>query len=275
MKNLPIKVKLWLAAGPLIVMLMLSIIYFGMQMNTVAEESEELYYEKLYTINSTLTNADRDFYQSLVGATQYYDIVNGYSSVPPSIIDEKKAEKLADYEDNKQQVFDAVAQTKELVSDETHLYKGITAEDGKTFEELLNTFEEDLSQWNESFNVANNTGDWSAFNNSFTEARVALSEMEDITEEWAVQEKDGGVIPALSTLNAPSFPANLTTIEEEAFESTPFSAVIIPNTVTAIGSHGFANCRNLVYVYVPSSVTSIAADAFEGCTNVIIDRAGE
>lgn len=190
MKNLPIKVKLWLAAGPLIVMLMLSIIYFGMQMNTVAEESEELYYEKLYTINSTLTNADRDFYQSLVGATQYYDIVNGYSSMPPSIIDEKKAEKLADYEDNKQQVFDAVAQTKELVSDETHLYKGITAEDGKTFEELLNTFEEDLSRWNESFNVANNTGDWSAFNNNFTEARVALSEMEDITEEWAVQEKD-------------------------------------------------------------------------------------
>lgn len=190
MKNLPIKVKLWLAAGPLIVMLVLSIIYFGMQMNTVAEESEELYYEKLYTINSTLTNADRDFYQSLVGATQYYDIVNGYSSMPPSIIDEKKKEKLADYEDNKQQVFDAVAQTKELVSDETHLYKVITTEDGKTFEELLNTFEEDLSRWNESFNVANNTGDWSAFNNNFTEARVALNEMEDITEEWAVQEKN-------------------------------------------------------------------------------------
>ncbi len=73
MKNLPIKVKLWLAAGPLIVMLMFSIIYFGRQMNTVAEESEELYYEKLYTINSTLTNADRDFYQSMLAATQYYD----------------------------------------------------------------------------------------------------------------------------------------------------------------------------------------------------------
>ena len=190
MKNLPIKVKLWLAAGPLIAMLIFSILYFGMQMNTVAEESEELYYEKLYTINSTLTNADRDFYQSLVGATQYYDIVNGYSSMPPSIIDEKKAEKLADYEDNKQQVFDAVAQTKELVSDETHLYKVITTEDGKTFEELLDTFEEDLSRWNESFNVAHNTGDWSAFNNNFTEARVALNEMEDITEEWALQEKN-------------------------------------------------------------------------------------
>ena len=62
MKDMPIRLKLWLSAGPLMVMLIVSMVYFGSQMNTVAVESEELYYEKLYTINSTLINADRDFY---------------------------------------------------------------------------------------------------------------------------------------------------------------------------------------------------------------------
>ncbi len=95
------------------------------------------------------------------------------------------------------------------------------------------------------------------------------------SEVCAVQEKDGGVIPALSTLNAPAFPASLTAIEAEAFAGTPFQAVIVPNTVTAIGSRAFADCRNLVYVCIPASVTSIASDAFADCPHVIIDRAGE
>ena len=92
---------------------------------------------------------------------------------------------------------------------------------------------------------------------------------------FAAQEKTGGTIPALGTLTMPTFPASLTTIEDEAFEGTSFQAIVIPDTVTAIGSRAFANCRNLVYVYIPASVTSIAPDAFADCPNVIIERASE
>ena len=94
-------------------------------------------------------------------------------------------------------------------------------------------------------------------------------------EAFTVQEKTGGTIPALNTLSMPSFPASLMVIEAEAFEGTPFQAIIIPDTVTAIGNRAFANCRNLVYVYIPASVKSIAPDAFADCPNVIIERASE
>ena len=94
-------------------------------------------------------------------------------------------------------------------------------------------------------------------------------------EAFTVQEKTVGTIPALGTLSMPAFPASLTAIEDEAFEGTPFQAIIIPDTVTTIGSRAFANCRNLVYVYIPASVTSIAADAFADCPNAIIERASE
>ena len=90
--------------------------------------------------------------------------------------------------------------------------------------------------------------------------------------DCTVQEKAGGTIPALNGLSAPIFPAQLTTIEDEAFEDTFFQAIIIPDTVTTIGNRAFANCRNLIYVRIPASITNIPADAFSGCPNVIIDR---
>ena len=93
-------------------------------------------------------------------------------------------------------------------------------------------------------------------------------------EAFTIQEKAGGTIPALGTLSTPTFPTNLRIIEDEAFEGTSFQAVIIPDTVTTIGSRAFANCRTLVYVYIPASVTTIAPDAFADCPNVIIERAG-
>ena len=80
------------------------------------------------------------------------------------------------------------------------------------------------------------------------------------------------VVPALETLNKPTFPSGLTTIEEEAFEGTKFQAVVVPETCTSIGSRAFANCSELVYVRIPASVTSIPSDAFEDCPKVIIDQ---
>lgn len=89
---------------------------------------------------------------------------------------------------------------------------------------------------------------------------------------FAVQEMPGGEIPALNTLDVPEFPAQLTTIGDGAFEGALFGAVIIPDTVTSIGSRAFADCPNLVYVYIPSGVTSVALDAFAGCPDAVIGR---
>ena len=95
---------------------------------------------------------------------------------------------------------------------------------------------------------------------------------EFVSEGFAPQEKTIYDIPALSEINVLRLPANLKEIEEEAFESLPCEAVIIPDGCTTIGSRAFAYCTNLMYVRIPASVTSIAEDAFEGCARVRIDR---
>ena len=63
-------------------------------------------------------------------------------------------------------------------------------------------------------------------------------------------------------------PANLTTIEANAFEGTSARTVILPEGCTSIGARAFAGCRDLEDVYIPTTLTSIAADAFANSPNV-------
>ena len=108
-----------------------------------------------------------------------------------------------------------------------------------------------------------------------TEGEYSLVSAAFENEAFTAQQQPGGTIPALGTLHMPFFPASLTAIEDEAFAGTPFQAIIIPDTVTAIGSRAFAGCQDLVYVYIPASVTTLAPDAFADCPDVVIERAGE
>ena len=48
-------------------------------------------------------------------------------------------------------------------------------------------------------------------------------------------------------------------------ENTEITELIIPNSVTRIGSYAFRNCSGLTSVTIPNSVTSIGGYAFYGC----------
>ena len=78
-----------------------------------------------------------------------------------------------------------------------------------------------------------------------------------------------GYVPAsqadATVLNLPS---SLKTIEEEAFEGSAASTVVIPDSVTQIEKHAFANCPNLTDVYIPGGDIWIDSNAFEGSTHV-------
>ena len=57
----------------------------------------------------------------------------------------------------------------------------------------------------------------------------------------------------------------VTSIGDDAFESSGITSVIIPNSVTNIGEQAFAGCYSLTSVTIPDSVTSIGVGAFFKC----------
>ena len=65
-------------------------------------------------------------------------------------------------------------------------------------------------------------------------------------------------------------PTALTTIENQAFLGTAPNRVVIPKTVTSIGSEAFAENSELYKVIVYARSLTIAPDAFEDCPNLTV-----
>ena len=186
--NLNVRVKLLLLSVPLILCIVSAVVFAAIKINQTEEEVTGVYYDTLYKVNSALTNADRDFYQAMMGATQYYDLINGYGDMPESMMAEFLPKKLDDYETNKQQVLDNVGAAVEIARNNEELFRNLKAEDGNSFEDAAAAFEEDYAAWEKLYNVKNNTGEWSSFNDAFTQTRETLNDMQEITEQWAVEE---------------------------------------------------------------------------------------
>lgn len=187
--NLSVRFKLLLLTVPLIICIVASVIFAGVQINSTSDKVTHVYYDMLYTVNGTVLNADRDFYQALTGATQYYDMINGYSAMPPEMIEEYLPQKLDDYKTNYQQVVDKVTKAAEVAKNDETLYRGIKAEDGETFEDASTKFLDNMKVWVTLFDVEKNTGDWTEFNAQFESSRDLLDDMQQITEAWADMEK--------------------------------------------------------------------------------------
>ena len=51
-------------------------------------------------------------------------------------------------------------------------------------------------------------------------------------------------------------------------ENTEITDLVIPNSVTSIGSCAFCGCSGLTSITIPNSVTSIGSSAFSGCSGL-------
>ena len=67
-----------------------------------------------------------------------------------------------------------------------------------------------------------------------------------------------------------AIPANITTIEAEAFAGCAFTSVIVPNGVTGIGAGAFKNCGKLRAILIPQGVQTLGEGIFEGCSSSLI-----
>ena len=167
--------------SPLLICLIICIVFFSVQIGNNYNDAENLFYDTLYKINTSLINADRDFYQAQLGATQYHDNKD-------KLDEDMLNKKLDEYEDNKQQAIDNVNAATDIVKTEDELYSVLTSAEGATYEKLYSEFVEEYNIWINEYNLTADSGDWSKFNDDFSSAREYLSEMTDIVESWASKE---------------------------------------------------------------------------------------
>ena len=65
-----------------------------------------------------------------------------------------------------------------------------------------------------------------------------------------------------------TFAEDITTIPNSAFEYESLTRVIMPNSITSIGSDAFYGCSSLTNITIPGRVTEIGSYAFSGCSSI-------
>ena len=161
--NVSVRGKLLLISIPLSLALIISVVFMAIEINSTQKKVSNVYYDTLYTVNSNLVNADRDFYQSMKGAMQYYDFANGFTAAPPDFAASQLPGAFDDYDSNKQQVYDNVNAAIEAAKTNNDLFNNVLSAEGTTFADEASTFDANMAAWESAYDLKSNSGDWEAF----------------------------------------------------------------------------------------------------------------
>ncbi len=186
--HLSFMISLQMLVLPVVICLIVTLVMMGKEMNSTYNEAESLYYDTLYQVNSKLVNADRDFYQAMQGALQYFSVGDSDGNLDPSVVETLQAAKYDDYTSNLEQTLERVDAATEIAKGDARLYSQ-TLIDGKSFGQYADEFHAAYDKWLGVYNVKTGEGDWTAFNEEFESARDGISNMTDIVEIWAEEEE--------------------------------------------------------------------------------------
>jgi methyl-accepting chemotaxis protein len=184
-----------IAAATLFLMIIASVGYFSVQLMKNTQKDEALYYDQLFTITSEILNADRDFYQAMFAATMHYDIAQGIEGIPAEQAQEILGDQYADFVNNVKQVKERTGDAIAQASKNDVLYTGTKLDgDSKNFRDYAQLFQSELAAWEKTYDLANHSGDFTAYIEAFNTTRESLSQMSDITELWAKNESKRNTI---------------------------------------------------------------------------------
>ena len=190
-KKVSLKAAIVGISAALGVALICSILYFSIQINSTYSKSKQMYYDKLYSISENLINGDRDLYQAMVAAFQYYSVAGSgpeATGIPADMYDDYVKSLYNDYTENLGQTLDRAKKAFDIGSTDPTLFNHAD-EDGNTFAKNYDGFLATYKTWQGEFDLQSKTGEWGLFVNDFTSVRGYLSNMTDITEQWALEEE--------------------------------------------------------------------------------------
>ena len=167
---------------PLILALIVSIVFFSSEMKSIEKTDEKVYYDMLYTISTSLINADRDLYQGVLAGTEYI----AYKEYVDA---SQLSDYVSDYSSNSKQALDGVNTAVALARNDDYLFNTLRDDKGNSFSSLANNFTSQYNSWQGTYNFSTGDGDAEQFSKQFEATREYLSEMSDIVEKWAVAEK--------------------------------------------------------------------------------------
>lgn len=195
-KNSKISTKLLLMVVPaIIVMLGLVVVLYKTTYMTY-DASKDIYYDSLYITEYHLLNADRDYYQAELAKNRAIDAKEEGNTADYESF-------LADYNANLEEVRLHLSGAESNLKKDQDLYSGYTSnsliadldqkgitldeeldrtitESDLTFQQLLENFDKNFTDWYSVYDLANGTGDYELSNTKFSEARADLKIMQDL-----------------------------------------------------------------------------------------------
>ena len=188
-------------------------------------------------------------------------------------------------------IFQTTAWGMELQNEETVDYEMVTAKEGEAEKNALEPetvisvdetadledLEEPSGKSEESSEISSETE-----NEDFRQQITEENNISDNTDEASADEEQAQTQELLQETKEPvsgdtlSWEAQMASVSSDfTIEGTVLKKytgaggqVVIPSTVTEIGSYAFQNCTGLQSVTIPGSVTTIGYEAFYGCTGL-------
>lgn len=176
MKKLNIRIKLYMMILPLEAVIVALTLFCIFTARSVSTESKSLYYEQLYTANSTLVKADRDFYQAYTALFKYNtylpyvpaDVVRSYS------IDYYSS--LANTQERVQAVYDLACKFPKMMEFEF---------DGHNIKKEFDEFNTNYGLLKQSYDIGYESTALEQFDAYFKAAQQNIANMEELIEEYA------------------------------------------------------------------------------------------